>query len=262
MREYIKLRRLAFASQKLKSNDYRILDIALEYGFNSHETFTKAFKVAYGITPSEYRDQPIQLESFDKPNLLLNYVMVEEGVPLITEGIVLEYNRVTLAKPSYFLGVKGLYPFKSGKMVGEKTGISGIAVVWENLFKIIDDIPRMQAGRMTGVSCPDVAPDGFATYFAGAEVEKEDFKSTTTSLEKWEMTARTYIVCKYEAENSAELMKSMGKMMKFTRFWLKKHGLFADQKDYFPEIYYPNLSDNGYAYMEMWIPFKERENKE
>ena len=258
VREYIRLRRLACASRKLKNKEYRILDIALDYGFNSHETFTKAFKHAYGITPSEYRDKPIQLESFDKPNLLLNYVMVEEGVPLITEGIVLEYNRKTLADSVYFLGIKELYPFKPGKMAGEKTGVSGIAVIWENFFNAMDDIPNLPKGRMTGVSCPDVAPDGFATYFVGAEVEKTEFVSATTNLDKWEMTARTYIVCKYEAENWAELMGSIGKMMKFTRFWLKKHGLIADRNDYFPEIYYSDSSRVNYAYMEMWIPLKVR----
>jgi len=265
IREYIKLRRLACACERLackslENEENRILDIALDYGFNSHETFTKAFKAAYGITPSEYRDKPVGLENFAKPNLLLNYVMVDEGVPLITEGIVLEYNREILASPVYFLGVKGLYHFKLGKMVGEKTGVSGTAIVWEIFFSLIDDIPRIQKGRMAGVSCPDVAPDGFATYFAGAEVEKENFESSASNLIKWEMSAREYIVCKYEAESLDELMKSIGKMMKFTRFWLKKHGLVADRKDYFPEIYYPHLSRNDYAYMEMWIPVKEREN--
>lgn len=258
VREYIKLRRFAHASKKLKNKATRILDVALDCGFSNHENFTKAFKTAYGITPSEYREQAVELEHFDIPNLLLNYTMVEEGVPLITEGIILEYNRKTLAESLYFLGIKGLYRFKSGKMVGEKTGVSGVAVVWENFFKIVNDIPRMPNGRMTGVSCPDKSPEGFATYFAGVEVEKKDFDTTVANLEKWEMTAREYIVCRYEAENSDELRKSLGKMMKFTRFWLKKHGLYADQRDYFPEIYYP-ATNNDYAYMEMWIPLKERE---
>lgn len=36
-----------------------ILDIALNYGFSSHEAYTRAFKEAYGITPSEYRQNPV-----------------------------------------------------------------------------------------------------------------------------------------------------------------------------------------------------------
>jgi hypothetical protein len=34
------------------------LDIAFDYGFSSHEAFTRAFKATYGIAPSEYRKKP------------------------------------------------------------------------------------------------------------------------------------------------------------------------------------------------------------
>lgn len=46
VREYIKLRRLAFACKSLADKQRRILDIALDCGFGSHETFTRAFKEA------------------------------------------------------------------------------------------------------------------------------------------------------------------------------------------------------------------------
>lgn len=42
--EYIKMRRLARSCEMLQNKDKRILDVALEYGFNSHESFTKAFR--------------------------------------------------------------------------------------------------------------------------------------------------------------------------------------------------------------------------
>ncbi len=35
----------------------RILDIAVQYGFSSHESFAHAFRRAYGRTPSSYRQQ-------------------------------------------------------------------------------------------------------------------------------------------------------------------------------------------------------------
>ncbi len=59
--EYIKLRRLAKAKDALLGKDVRIIDIALEYGFLSHEHFTRAFKTVFGITPSEYRKKPLPL---------------------------------------------------------------------------------------------------------------------------------------------------------------------------------------------------------
>lgn len=53
--EYVRLRRLTLAGQQLRLTDRRIVDIAFEYQFNSHETFSRAFKKAFGFSPNEYR---------------------------------------------------------------------------------------------------------------------------------------------------------------------------------------------------------------
>ena len=58
-RDYLRYRRLAFALKYVRDTDKSLLDIALDYGFSSHEAFTRAFKEAYGITPSEYRQKPV-----------------------------------------------------------------------------------------------------------------------------------------------------------------------------------------------------------
>ncbi len=60
-RDYLRYRRLAFALKEIRDTQNGILDIALNYGFSSHEAFTRAFKEAYGITPSEYRRNPVPL---------------------------------------------------------------------------------------------------------------------------------------------------------------------------------------------------------
>lgn len=59
LRDYLRYRKLAFALKDIRDTDTGILDIALAYGFSSHEAFTRAFKEAYGITPSEYRESPV-----------------------------------------------------------------------------------------------------------------------------------------------------------------------------------------------------------
>ncbi len=58
-RDYLRLRKLAFALKEIRDTDKGILDIALDFGFSSHEAFTRAFKDAYGVTPSEYRENPV-----------------------------------------------------------------------------------------------------------------------------------------------------------------------------------------------------------
>ena len=59
LREYLRGRKLAFALKDLRDTEEGILDVALNYGFSSHEAFTRAFKEAYGLTPSEYRRNPV-----------------------------------------------------------------------------------------------------------------------------------------------------------------------------------------------------------
>ncbi len=68
-RDYLRYRRLAFALKELRDTEMGILDIALKYGFSSHEAFSRAFKEAYGITPSEYRQnpRPVVLRTIIKP---------------------------------------------------------------------------------------------------------------------------------------------------------------------------------------------------
>ncbi|MCX7749503.1 MAG: AraC family transcriptional regulator [Clostridia bacterium] len=53
--EYIKKRRLTEAAIKLIDTQIPILEIALEYCYNSQEAFTRAFKSHYGVTPFKYR---------------------------------------------------------------------------------------------------------------------------------------------------------------------------------------------------------------
>lgn len=53
--EYLRKRRLNCAAVELVTTNQRIIDIAVKYGFSSHEAFTRAFSAHFGITPSQYR---------------------------------------------------------------------------------------------------------------------------------------------------------------------------------------------------------------
>ena len=54
--EYVRFVRLHKAAMKLRHSDDSILEIALACGYESHETFCRAFKKQYQKTPSEYRE--------------------------------------------------------------------------------------------------------------------------------------------------------------------------------------------------------------
>lgn len=69
LRDYLRFRRLAFALKDIRDTGDSILDIAVRYGFSSHEAFTRAFKEAYGVAPSQYRQHPtpVALRTIIKP---------------------------------------------------------------------------------------------------------------------------------------------------------------------------------------------------
>jgi len=52
--EYVRRRRLAYAAAEVCEGK-RILDVAMDYGFESHNGFSKAFRKVYGYSPDEYR---------------------------------------------------------------------------------------------------------------------------------------------------------------------------------------------------------------
>lgn len=55
MKEYIRKRRLSLAGREIACSDIKIIDIALKYGYETPEAFTKAFKKFHGMTPMECR---------------------------------------------------------------------------------------------------------------------------------------------------------------------------------------------------------------
>ncbi len=62
--EYIRFRRLKKAAQLLRISDDDILSIALDCGYEAHESFSRAFKNQYGVSPSEYRKKYEKVESY------------------------------------------------------------------------------------------------------------------------------------------------------------------------------------------------------
>ena len=62
--EYIRNRRLTLAAQELSSGKARVLDVALKYGYDSPDSFPRAFTRFHGVSPSAAREKGSQLRSF------------------------------------------------------------------------------------------------------------------------------------------------------------------------------------------------------
>lgn len=56
---YIRDRRIAYACKMLNGTDRKVLDIALEFGFDSAQSFSRTFKSVTGMSPTEYRSRNI-----------------------------------------------------------------------------------------------------------------------------------------------------------------------------------------------------------
>jgi AraC family transcriptional regulator len=82
--EYIRKRRMALAAEQLLAGSRSILDIALDYHFQSHEAFTRSFKKALGYTPAEYRRKGMELTT------LLKKRLDGERLRHLKEGVTME----------------------------------------------------------------------------------------------------------------------------------------------------------------------------
>lgn len=63
--DYIRSRRLSLAGQELSTRGGKVIDVALKYGYDTPESFTKAFVRFHGITPSTARTLQHRLKCFD-----------------------------------------------------------------------------------------------------------------------------------------------------------------------------------------------------
>ena len=70
--EYIRLRRLSLAGAELANGKEKVIDIALKYGYDSPDSFGKAFQKFHGITPSQARADGSMLKSFSRLSIKIS----------------------------------------------------------------------------------------------------------------------------------------------------------------------------------------------
>lgn len=103
--EYVRCRRLTLAAFELKDSNVKVIDIAMKYGYNSPDSFSRAFQNLHGITPSEARNNGGSLKAYSRMTFQLsikgghemNYrieekeafriVGIKKRVPIIFSGV-------------------------------------------------------------------------------------------------------------------------------------------------------------------------------
>lgn len=64
--EYIRNRRLSLAGQEITKENVKVIDIALKYGYETPESFSKAFRRFHEITPNQAKKEGGNLKSFNR----------------------------------------------------------------------------------------------------------------------------------------------------------------------------------------------------
>ena len=77
--DYVRARRLSRAALELRDGRKRVLDVALEYAFGSHEGFTRAFSSEFGMSPNRYRQTTPPLRLFQARSAYHSYLRDKKG---------------------------------------------------------------------------------------------------------------------------------------------------------------------------------------
>ena len=90
--EYIRMRRLSLAGAELANGNEKVIDISVKYGYDSPDSFAKAFQKFHGISPSKARIDGSMLKSFSRLSIkisleggcAMNYRIEEKDEMILT----------------------------------------------------------------------------------------------------------------------------------------------------------------------------------
>ncbi len=102
--QYVRRRRLSDAARRLLDTDDRIIEIALEAGYNSQEAFTRAFQAEFSVSPRSCRERRPQLEFMEAilmnqdSKISLQAPRLEQLGAIRLTGLSRRYNEQTSAR--------------------------------------------------------------------------------------------------------------------------------------------------------------------
>lgn len=77
--DYIRALRLSKAAMSLRDEEHRIIDVAFDFVFDSHEGFTRAFSREFGISPKRYSKNTPPIQLFMPDKVLSYYQYLNKG---------------------------------------------------------------------------------------------------------------------------------------------------------------------------------------
>ncbi|WP_456272275.1 AraC family transcriptional regulator [Bacillus sp. AK031] len=233
--EYIRKRRLTLAAQELSNTDAKVIEVALRYGYETPESFSKAFRRAHGVSPSQVREQEVSLKAFPR----ISFQIQLKGEK--------EMNYRIVEKEGF--KVAGI-----GKRISTSNGENHkeIPTFWGEVNEKGIDREIYEAAEAEDILgfCMefDHANEEF-TYFIGAETEKEQKK-----FEVKEIPAATYAVF----ESIGAMPHSIQNVwQRIYSEWFPSTGYEHGGGPEF-ELYPPGNVDSEDYRCEVWIPIMKK----
>jgi AraC family transcriptional regulator len=168
--EYIRRRKLSNAAFDLQNSDAKVIDVALKYGYDSPDAFTRAFKKLHGVTPQDIRKNGQRITMYPrisfhisiKGEKAMNYWIKEK------EGFKIVGKKLRVA-------------------VQENENISAIPQFWEDSMKdgSYEKIKAMVTDPDTGVMgvCGNMVEDGAFDYFIAVKHSGENVPEGMDTLD-------------------------------------------------------------------------------
>lgn len=178
--EYIRNRRLSMAGQQLVLSDEKVIDIAFKYGYETPESFAKAFQRFHGVTPSMAKHSGVQLKSYNRLTIKIEY----EG------GAVMDYRIIQKEKFSLLAKVES---FRNESVTEE--GNNDIPDFWdrcgtEGVFDILKEYTKTH--NIYGVCAPISETSNYFDYGIGMLYEGGEVPEGFRVWEVWIPVTKKY----------------------------------------------------------------------
>ncbi len=233
--EYIRMRRLSVAGSELVTSDNKVIDLALKYGYDSPDSFTKAFTRFHGSTPTDVRRKGALLKSFAP----LHIKIILDG------GNTMEY-RVE-EKPAFrVMGVSKIFSYE--------TANADIPQYWDEIH--VQAAVKPVEG-MYGI-CFDEEMGGNRFRYMIAD-DLEEGEAEEKNLETYEVPRHTWAI--FPCRGAMPLSIQEVNLRIFSE-WLPA-GNYEIAEGYNIEYYsdsaeFKDGTQDPDYYAEVWIPVRER----
>ena len=234
--DYIRRRRLTLAAQELCNSSEKIIDVALRYGYETPEAFTKAFRKQHGITPSEARKVNQNITSYSR---LVIQVSLKGAEPM-------KY-RIVEKKAWKVIGVHRTFSIDTTEKFAE------IPKMWQEvnqngMTQRLSDLNNGEIKGVLGVCTPSEVGGQNMEYWIAAEYEGEPQEGLSTLT----IPAATWAVFEVIGPMPNAIQEAWSRIYSE---WFPSSGY--EQSDNIEFEYYtdedPSKPD---LYSEIWIPVK------